>query len=135
MSVWPKNCIVALVIVFISGAVVGAGITYILQTEPEHFMERRRSAEEQATHFTNFYDDLLDLDEKQHKDFQQVLIKWVEDLRAIMKPIRAQMTARHYQMLENVKPILSEKQYRKMKDYMDNRYRKRDAAPASRPAE
>lgn len=124
MSVWPKNCVVAMVIVFISGAIVGAGLMYMFETDPEHFMERRRTPEAQAAHFADFYDEMLDLDKEQYEAFQQVLIKWVVDIRTTMKPIKSKMTARHYDMMHQVKPILSDNQYKKMKAYMDNRYKK-----------
>jgi len=134
MSIWQKNCIVALVIVFVSGAVVGSGITYLLQTEPEHFMKSPRpTPEERAKYFADYYDELLDLDDEQYEEVRKMLVQWVKDYRKIMDPIRSRTKTLSYDMLEKLKPTLTEEQYQKWKSYFDKRYKKKNSEPASRP--
>ena len=138
MKTWPRNCALAITIVFLSGVVVGWGICAMLSDDTDHIMQGpRKTSLEWAVYLADFYDEMLDLDDTQYEIIKTRLHTYVEDMRAVREPIRAQMHEISDRMVEDLKPTLSRSQYEKMKSHLQSRRGKPDEErkPPPVPAE
>jgi hypothetical protein len=134
-----KKCpvtVTAMVLIFISGGIVGAGLTILLQPEEESFMSRRRTPEEQGEFLADHYDEMLDFDKDQKEKAAAVLRDWVIEWRKISEVIKPQKSVIMEDMNRNMAAILTDEQKKIWEDHFKERFAHltAPAKPETQPA-
>ena len=129
--------VVLLLVIFVSGGLIGAGLTVLLKPEPE---PKRKglpgSAAEIRDRRVDAITKVVDLSAEQKEKVRGVVEEvWVVEFLAIMEEMRPRILRMYERLNEEMLRILNEKQKRKWTEY----YKKRIAwwsrgFPATQPA-
>ena len=115
--------VLLLLVIFVSGGLIGAGLTVLLKPEPESKRKGPpRSAAEIRDRRIDAIAKVVDLSAEQKEKVQRIVEEvWVVEFMAIMGEVRPRILRMYERLNEEMLGILNEKQKRKWTEYYNKR--------------
>ncbi len=114
---WPT--MLAMLIVFISGGVIGSGLTILLCPGGDLSVGRYRTAAERAAEYADFYAREFDLDEDQEAAAEKIMADCITRFREIVRPQMRRVVDR---LRADMAAILDEDQKAAWGSYCEKRF-------------